>query len=68
MQVEWLKARVAGLFPNEASLLRRVPTVLAEIGKEWETRKIYLGTEAMPEWPTFTNLQTNSLRCRVVWT
>jgi putative transposase len=42
------RTRVAGLFPNEASLLRLVSAVLSEISDEWETGKIYLSTEGMP--------------------
>jgi len=42
------RTRVAGLFPNEASLLRLVSAVLSEISEEWETGKIYLSTEGMP--------------------
>jgi len=41
------RTRVAGLFPNEASLLRLVSAVLSEIGEEWETGKIYLSMEGM---------------------
>jgi transposase-like protein len=36
------RTRVAGLFPNEQSLLRLVSAVLAEISEEWETGRIYL--------------------------
>lgn len=36
------RTRVAGLFPNEASLLRLVTAVLMETSDEWETGKIYL--------------------------
>lgn len=36
------RTRVATLFPNEASLLRLVSAVLAEISEEWETGRIYL--------------------------
>jgi transposase-like protein len=36
---------VAGLFPNEASLLRLVSAVLMEISEEWETSKLYLRME-----------------------
>ena len=36
------RTRVAGLFPNEQSLLRLVSAVLAEISEEWETGKKYL--------------------------
>lgn len=42
------RTRVAGLFPNEASLLRLVSAVLSEISEDWETGKIYLSTEGMP--------------------
>lgn len=37
------RTRVATLFPNEASLLRLVSAVLAEISEEWETGKVYIG-------------------------
>ena len=36
------RTRVAGLFPNEASLLRLVTAILAEVSEEWETGRIYL--------------------------
>ena len=36
------RTRVARVFPNEASLLRLVSALLAEISEEWETGKIYL--------------------------
>jgi putative transposase len=39
------RTRVATLFPNEASLLRLVSAVLAEIDEEWQTGKIYLNME-----------------------
>lgn len=39
------RTRVAGLFPNEASLLRLVSAVLMEISEEWETGKLYLRME-----------------------
>ena len=39
------RTRVATLFPNEASLLRLVSAVLAEITEEWETGKVYLNVE-----------------------
>ena len=39
------RTRVATLFPNEASLLRLVSAVLAEVDEEWQTRKTYLNTE-----------------------
>ena len=39
------RTRVATLFPNEASLLRLVSAVLAEISEEWETGRVYLTLE-----------------------
>jgi transposase-like protein len=39
------RTRVAGLFPNEASLLRLVSALLAETSEEWETGKTYLNME-----------------------
>jgi putative transposase len=39
------RTRVARLFPNEASRLRRVTALLAEISEEWEPGKIYLNLE-----------------------
>ncbi len=39
------RTRVATLFPNEASLLRLVSAVLAEVDEEWQTGKCYLNTE-----------------------
>ena len=36
------RTRVAGLFPNEASLLRLVSAMLQEISEEWETGRRYL--------------------------
>ncbi|MBC8236542.1 IS256 family transposase [bacterium] len=36
------RTRVATLFPNEASLLRLVSAVLAEISEEWETGMTYI--------------------------
>jgi transposase-like protein len=39
------RTRVAGLFPNEASLLRLVSALLTETSEEWETGKTYLNME-----------------------
>jgi transposase-like protein len=36
------RTRVAGIFPNEASLLHLVSAVLMELSEEWETGKRYL--------------------------
>jgi len=36
------RTRVAGLFPNESSLLRLVSAVLMELDEEWQTGKRYL--------------------------
>jgi len=46
--LEWVnkeirrRTRVAGLFPNEQSLLRLVSAVLVEISEDWETGKKYV--------------------------
>ena len=40
------RTRVAGLFPNEASLLRLVTAILSEVSEEWETGRIYLHMES----------------------
>jgi len=42
------RTRVATLFPNEASLLRLVSAVLAEVDEEWQTGKCYLTIETEP--------------------
>jgi transposase-like protein len=42
------RTRVAGIFPNEASLLRLVSALLVETSDQWEIEKIYL------------NMQTNT--------
>ncbi len=39
------RTRVAGLFPNEASLLRLVSAVLMELSEEWETGKRQLNMD-----------------------
>ena len=39
------RTRVAGLFPNEASLLRLVGAILMELSEEWETGKRYLNMD-----------------------
>lgn len=39
------RTRVANLFPNEASLLRLVTAVLAEVSEDWETGRIYINME-----------------------
>ena len=49
------RTAVAGLFPNEASLLRLVTALLMEISEDWETSKIYLS-------PTHTQPSTVSLK------
>lgn len=43
------RTRVAGLFPNEASLLRLVSALLAEYSDEWETGKVYLNMECQTQ-------------------
>ena len=41
------RTRVAGLFPNESSLLRLVTAVVAEISEEWEAGKVYLNMKSV---------------------
>ena len=36
------RTRVAGLFPNEASVLRLVTAIHIEISEDWETGRAYL--------------------------
>jgi transposase-like protein len=43
------RTRVAGLFPNEASLLRLVTALLNEISDEWQTTKVYLSMDNHPQ-------------------
>ena len=40
------RTRVAGLFPNEASLLRLVTALAMEISEDWESGRVYLNMEA----------------------
>ncbi len=50
--------RVATLFPNEASALRRVTAVLMEISEDWETNRTYLTMETnKPPQPHADKLQ-----------
>ena len=39
------RTRVAGLFPNEASLLRLITALLSEINDESQTAKVYLNMD-----------------------
>ena len=41
------RTSVARLFPNEASLLRLVTAIVAEISEEWETGRMYLNMKNM---------------------
>lgn len=43
------RTRVAGLFPNEASLLRLVSALLVEFSEEWETGRIYLSMDSQTQ-------------------
>ena len=43
------RTRVAGLFPNEASLLRLITARLSEINDEWLTAKVYLNMDNQPQ-------------------
>lgn len=45
------RTRVAGLFPNEASLLRLVSAVMMELSEEWETGKRYLNMDVENDEP-----------------
>ena len=45
------RTRVAGLFPNEASLLRLVSAVLMELSEEWETGIKYLNMDVENDEP-----------------
>jgi transposase-like protein len=42
------RTRVAGLFPNEASVLRLVTAILMESSEEWETGRAYLTLQPQP--------------------
>ena len=39
------RTQVATLFPNEASLLRLVSSILVETSEEWETGNVYLSMD-----------------------
>jgi putative transposase len=44
------RTRVAGLFPNEASLLRLITALLSEISDQWQTTtRVYLTMENHPQ-------------------
>jgi len=43
------RTRVARLFPNAASLLRRVTALLAETSGEWESGKIHLNMKPLTQ-------------------
>jgi transposase-like protein len=43
------RTRVAGVFPNEAALLRLVSALLAETSDEWESGKVYLNMECQTQ-------------------
>ncbi len=46
------RTRVAGMFVNEASVLRLITALLNEISEQWETGKIYLNMETHNQQPT----------------
>jgi len=48
---------VAGLFPNENSVLRLVTAILMETSEEWETGKTYLNLNAQNRIPNNQNQQ-----------
>jgi transposase-like protein len=41
------RTSVAGLFPNEESLLRLVSALLMEISEDWETGRVYIANEGV---------------------
>ena len=43
------RADVVGIFPNEASIVRLVGTVLMEANDEWQLQHRYLSIEALAE-------------------
>jgi putative transposase len=51
------RTRVAGLFPNEKSILRLVTAVLMETSEEWETGKSYLTLTPQNRIPDTQNQQ-----------
>ena len=55
------RTAVATLIPNEASLVRLVSAVLAEISEEWETGRTYLGARSRM---TFLGAQSSFLARR----
>jgi len=57
------RTRVAGLFPNEASLLRLVAAILMETDEDWQTGKRYLNMNV--ENPDLASDQTSIYRKHV---
>ena len=43
------RTRVAGIFPNEPSLLRLASALLVEYSDQWETQRIYLSMQPDPQ-------------------
>ena len=42
------RTRVAGLFPNESSVLRLLTAILMETSDEWETGRAYFSDHSQP--------------------
>jgi hypothetical protein len=42
------RTRVAGLFPNESSVLRLLTAILVETSDEWETGRAYFSDPSQP--------------------
>ncbi|MFN9819327.1 MAG: transposase, partial [Akkermansiaceae bacterium] len=54
------RTRVAGLFPNEKSVLRLVTAILMETSEEWETGTAYLTLTAQNQITNTTNHQKSA--------
>ena len=57
------RIRVARIFHNEASVLRLITAMLVEISEQWETGKIYLGMELVPQPSTSCSLLLQKRNC-----
>lgn len=60
------RTRVAGLFPNEASLLRLVGAMLMGTTEEWETGKRYLNKDVENETTALNQKQDLQKKCCMI--